>query len=86
MNIKPIRKNVLLAESRDNYKSDAGLIVESTSVANSKTGVVLAIGSEVTMVAVGDKVLVEWNKGKIVTVDGAQRVMVSEDALVAVLG
>lgn len=85
MNIKPLRKNVLLAENREQYKSEAGIIVESNSVANSKTGTVLAIGNEVTMVEVGDKVLVEWNKGKIVTVDGAQRVMISEDDLVAVL-
>lgn len=86
MNVRPLRKNVLLAETKDSYKSDAGLIIESNSVADSKTGVVLAIGNDVTMVEVGDKVLVEWNKGKIVTVDGAQRVMIGEDNLVAVLG
>ncbi len=85
MNFKPLRKNVLLAEQREQYKSDAGIIVESASVANSKVGVVLAVGPDVTEVVVGSKVLVEWNKAKVVVVDGAQRVVVSEDDLVAVL-
>lgn len=85
MNVKPIRKNVLIAEQRNEYKSDAGLIIESNSAADSKTAKVLAVGPEVTMVAVGDTVMVEWNKGKLVVVDGAQRVMISEDNIVGVL-
>ena len=85
MNIKPIRKNILLAEQREKYVSDSGLIVESASAANSKVGVVLDVGSEVTEVNIGDKVLVEWTKGTIVMVDNAQRVVVNEDAIVAVL-
>ena len=85
MNVKPTRKNVLVAENKIEYKSDAGLIIEAGSASDSKTGTVLAVGPEVTMVNVGDVIYLEWNKGKIVVVDGAQRVMISEDNIVGVL-
>jgi co-chaperonin GroES (HSP10) len=46
---------------------------------------VVAIGPEVTQVQVGDKILLEWNKAAVTTVDGAQRVIILEENIVAVL-
>ena len=48
-------------------------------------GIVEEIGIGVNTVKVGDKVLLEWNKASVVTVDGAQRVMLLEEFIVAVL-
>ena len=85
MSVKPTRKNVLVAENKSEYKSDAGLIIESSSALDSKTGTVIAVGSEVTEVNVGDVIYLEWNKGKIVKIDDAQRVMIDVKYIVGVL-
>jgi co-chaperonin GroES (HSP10) len=85
MNVTPTRKNVLIAENKSEFKSEVGLIVEAGSALDSKTATVLAVGPEVTMVSVGDVIYLEWTKGKIVTIDGAQRVMINEDNIVGVL-
>lgn len=86
MNVKPMKKNVLIAENKGEVRSESGLILDgANSVRESKTGTVLAIGPEVTEVAVGDRVLLEWNKGAVVKVGEAQRVIIAEQYIVAVM-
>jgi len=86
MIVKPLRKMVLIAENSVDQTTDSGIILDgTTSARDSKTGTVLAIGSEVTAVNVGDKVYLEWNKGQVVKIDDAQRVMIKEEFIVAVV-
>jgi co-chaperonin GroES (HSP10) len=86
MNITPLKKKVLVAENRSEQKTDSGIILEgTTSARDSKQGTVLAIGPDVTMVKVGDVILLEWNKAQVVKIGDAQRVIVSEDDIVAVM-
>ena len=86
MTVRPLGKKVLVAENKRENTTASGIIIEGRDVqGESKTGTVLAIGPEVTAVQVGDKVLLEWNKAQVVTVDGAQRVMLLEENIVAVL-
>ena len=42
-------------------------------------------GPDVKSLVIGDKILLDWSKASIVNVDGAQRVMLSEENIVAVL-
>jgi co-chaperonin GroES (HSP10) len=46
---------------------------------------VLAIGPLVTEVKVGDKIMLEWAKAAVVTIDGSQRVIIKQEDIVAVL-
>jgi len=86
MIVKPMKKKVLIAENKSEVKSESGIILDDArSVRESKTGTVLAIGPDVTVVAVGDVVYLEWNKASVVTVDGAQRVIIEEENIVAVV-
>lgn len=86
MAVRPLGKKVLIAENKRENQTAAGIIIEGSDAhGESKTGTVLAIGPEVKAVVVGDKVLLEWNKAQVVNVDGAQRVMVLEENIVAVL-
>ena len=65
MLVKPLKKKVLVAENKVNQTTEAGIILDgTTSARDSKQGTVLAIGPDVTMVEVGDKVYIEWNKPK----------------------
>ncbi len=86
MNITPLRKKVLVAENVSESKTESGIILDNAnSVRDSKTGTVLAIGPEVTAVKVGDIIYLEWNKAQIVKVGDAQRVIIEEENIVAVL-
>ena len=86
MEVKPLKKMVLIAENAVNQTTDSGIILDgTTSNRDSKTGTVLAVGSEVTDVKVGDKVYLEWNKGQVVKIGDAQRVMIKEEFIVAVV-
>ena len=85
MQVIPLKDKVLVAENKSEVKTESGLILDdATSVRDSRKGTVLAIGPDVKEVKVGDTIYLEWNKAQVVTVDGAQRVIVKEEHIVAV--
>ena len=85
MKITPLKKRILVAENKAEYRSESGIILEgANSVRDSRAGTVLAIGPDVTTVKVGDVVYLEWNKAQIVKVGDAQRVIIEEEHIVAV--
>lgn len=86
MNVTPLKDKVLIAENKAEHKSQSGIILEgATSIRESKTGTVLAVGPDVTEVKVGDKVYLEWNKAQIVKIGDAQRVIIKQEDIVAVI-
>jgi co-chaperonin GroES (HSP10) len=86
MIVTPLKKKVLIAENKVDQTTESGMILDgTTSNRESKQGTVLAIGPGVTLVAVGDVVMLEWNKAQVVKIGDAQRVIIDEDNIVAVL-
>ena len=86
MIVKPLKKKVLVAQNAAESKTESGIILETAkSVGDSKKGTVLAIGPDVTMVQIGDIVLLEWSKAQIVKIGDSERVIVDEDNIVAVV-
>lgn len=86
MGFKPLKDKVLVAENNSEVKSESGIILDNAnSVRESKTGTVLAIGPDVTEVQVGNKILLDWSKASVVKIDDAQRVVIKESDIVAVL-
>lgn len=87
MNVQPLKNKVLVAENKTSDKtSDSGIILDgANSVRDSRAGTVLAVGPEVTEVAVGDVIYLDWTKGSVVKIGDAQRVIVSVKDIVAVL-
>ena len=85
MIVKPTAKKVLVAENNRENTTESGIVIQGAAgLGDSKTGTVLAIGPDVTDVKIGDIIYLMWNKAKVVTVDGAQRVIVEQDDIVAV--
>jgi len=84
MEIKPMKKFVLVAENKRENTTQSGIILEGAGFDQSKTGTVLAIGPDVTDVKVGDVIYLEWNKGAVVKIGDAQRIMIKEEFIVAV--
>lgn len=81
--MKPLRKNVLIAQMKAESETTSGIILSNPET--SKIGQVLAVGDEVTMVKVADKVYPDWSKGKTTTVDGIQCIVISEDDIWGVI-
>ena len=86
MNVTPLKDKVLVAENKSEIKSESGIILEgANSVRESKTGTVLAVGPDVTEVKVGDVIYLEWNKAQVVKIGDAQRVIIKQQDIVAVV-
>ena len=86
MPLRPLGKKVLIGENKRENITASGIIIEGADChGESRSGTVVAIGPEVTAVKNGDKVLLDWSKATVTTVDGAQRVIVLEENIVAVL-
>jgi len=86
MTVTPLKKKVLVAENKVEQTTESGIILEgTTSNRDSKQGTVLAVGPQVTLVKVGDVILLEWNKAQVVKIGDAQRVIVDEENIVAVV-
>jgi co-chaperonin GroES (HSP10) len=85
MLVKPLHDKVLLAEGKKDTVTGSGIILDGRGLGNTTPGIVIAIGPEVQEVKEGDTVYLDWSKSKPVTVNGAQRVMISESAIIAVL-
>lgn len=86
MMVTPLKKKVLVAENKAEQTTESGIILDgTTSNRDSKQGTVLAVGPQVTLVKVGDVIMLEWNKAQVVKIGDAQRVIVDEDNIVAVV-
>lgn len=85
MEIKPLKKMVLIAEKARERATESGIILGDRGTGDMAHATVLAIGDQVTEVKVGDVVLPEWGKSSVVKVDGAQRAMIKEEHIIAVV-
>lgn len=85
MIIKPLKDKLLIAEGKKDTVTDSGIILDGRGLGNTTPGVVLAVGPDVLEVKQGDTVYLDWSKSKPVTVSGAQRVMISESEIIAIL-
>ena len=85
MIIKPLKDKLLIAEGKKDTTTESGIILDSRGLGNTTPGIVLAIGPDVLEVREGDIVYLDWSKSKPVTVNDAQRVIISESEIIAVL-
>lgn len=82
----PLGTKILAAEVKKERKSEGGLILEGvSSVKETAAARVLAVGPDVKNVKVGDEVYLDWAKTKLVVVEGAQRVLVDEEDIHAIV-
>jgi co-chaperonin GroES (HSP10) len=82
--MKPLKKNVLIAQMKKERKTETGLILTSDQGV-SEFGKVLAVGSEVEYVEEGQWVVPDWGKGNVVTVDGMQCVVLAEEHIFGIV-
>lgn len=86
MIIQPLKKRVLVAQNKTETKTTSGIIIDdASSLRDSKTARVIAIGPEVTTIEVGQTVLIDWSKGFVVKIEGIERVVVDEEFVVGIV-
>jgi co-chaperonin GroES (HSP10) len=86
MEVVPLKDKLLVAENERKKETASGIIIEtSTTLLDTASGKVLAIGPEVKNIAVGDSIYLNWGKTSLVKIDGAQRVLVAEEDVLAII-
>jgi co-chaperonin GroES (HSP10) len=85
MIVRPLHDKVLIAEGKKDTTTESGIILDGRGLGNTTPGVIIATGPDVLEVKEGDTVYLDWSKSKPVTVNGIQRVMISESEIIAVL-
>ena len=86
MNIVPMNDRVLVAENKKENTTASGIVIEGArGVGDTAQATVLAIGKDVKDVKVGDVVLLDWTKASAVKVGDAQRAMIKEEFIIAVV-
>ena len=82
----PLGSKILAAEIKKERKSESGIILENvSSVKETAPARVLAVGPDVKNVRVGDEVYIDWAKTKLVVVEGAQRVILDQEDVHAIV-
>jgi len=85
MIVKPLKDKVLIAEGKKDTTTESGIFLDGRGLGNTTSGIVVAVGPDVKEVKEGDTVYLDWSKSSPVNVDGAQRVMISEKEIIAVI-
>ena len=85
MEIRPLKNQVLIAQNAKEKATESGIILGDKGTGDIVHATVLAIGPEVTEVKVGDVIIPEWAKSSVVKIDGAQRAMIKEEFIIAVV-
>lgn len=76
----PLGTKILAAEIKKERKSEGGLILEgATSLKEASSAKILAVGPDVKTLKVGDEVYIDWSKTKLVVIEGAQRVILDQE-------
>lgn len=84
--VEPLNSKIYAAEVKKERKSEFGIILDSaTSIKETAAAKVLSIGPEVKNVKVDDLVYLDWSKTKLVVIDGAQRVIIDEEDVMAII-
>lgn len=84
MNVEPLGTRVYVGEVKKERKTASGIILEGTSVRETKFAEVLAVGYDVKKVRVGQKVVLDWSKCFPVKINDVERAMVDEENILGI--
>jgi co-chaperonin GroES (HSP10) len=82
--ITPLKDKIIVSIIEKEKITDSGIILSRADPAEVSRGIVLAIGSEVLDVAVGDCILPNWQKAVKTSVDGESFYIVKEEDVVLI--
>ncbi len=84
MNIKPIGRRILVEETKTQEKRSSGLIIPGNSDDKDiKYAMVLAIGTDISEISIGDKIIFKKNSGISMEHDGSNYLLLEYDEVLA---
>lgn len=83
--IKPIKNRVLILRDDHDEKTAAGIIIPGKKDIPTGTGIIMAIGSEVEEVEVGNKVCFKKLDGHDYKIDGKEHVIMNVESVLGVM-
>jgi chaperonin GroES len=85
MAIKPLRDKVLVKESELQTTTESGIIVNSGTSNDTRSGIVIAVGPDCKEVKEGDVVYLDWRKCQVTKQDGDMVGVIDEKEIIAVV-
>ena len=82
--LKPIKKNIIVELIEKEKVTESGIILTSADKEEVSKGLVLAIGTDVDLIEVGQTILPNWQKAKLTKFEGADFYIVNEDDVVLI--
>ena len=84
--IKPIGNRVAILQKSAEQVTASGLVIPTTAQEKPQQGEIIAIGSKVEDIAVGDTVIYSKYAGTSLTIGNVENLVLSEEDVFAVLG
>lgn len=84
MKLVPLKDRVACVRLKKTQKTESGIILTTEDRAEVDQAEVIATGPDVTLVSVGDIVLIDWNKANFATIDGIPNYVVAEEHIVGI--
>lgn len=82
----PLGTKVLASEIKKERKSESGIILDgASSTKETAAARLLAVGPDVQRLKAGDEVYLDWSKTKLIVIDGAQRVLLDQEDVMAIV-
>ena len=85
MRLTPLPKHIFVVARKQKKESQGGIVLQGTDTLDTPVGVVVEVGEGVKDVEFGNKVYIDWAKGRQATSEGHQGVMIEEKYIMAVI-
>ena len=84
MKVTPLKDRVACVRLKKETKTTTGIILTKEDSSEVDQAEVIAVGPLVTLVEVGQRILIDWNKVAVATIEGIPTYLVAEENIVGV--
>jgi co-chaperonin GroES (HSP10) len=85
MRLTPLPKHIFVVPRKQKKESAGGIVLQSNETLDSPVGIVVEVGESVSDVKFGDKVYIDWSKGRQAKSEQYEGVMIEEKHVLATL-
>ena len=83
--LKPLPNHIFVVARKQKKETEGGIVLQSTETLDTPVGVVVEVGEGVTDVEFGNKVYIDWAKGKRAKSEDHEGVMIEEKHVLAII-
>ena len=83
--LKPLPNHIFVVARKQKKESQGGIVLQSTETLDTPVGIVVEVGEGVTDVEFGNKVYIDWAKGRRAVSEEHEGVMIEEKHVLAIL-